>query len=338
MNLRPTRKKLLAKKMKKFLNIHLLPLLNTSYYLEQLNEAQNRFLRISNNICNHEEKMQEYNHLLALLKEVETTGIAYEKILDFISPIRNFLAQAEWYFHAQNWPLGYPGDYRMIEAILGKKTQTSVDSPAYIYEEYALNAPISQQHRNKVKAQAQLIAEVLNQVEKPRILIMACGSAPDVFSLLDFLQDKDFLIVLNDSDQGALELTRSRLFPILDRCVLIHGNLFYKLREFTKLGPYDLIIAGGLYDYLTDNLAASLLNRNFNDQLKAGGRLFFTNIAKPHHFSMLMKYFVNWILIDRDEKEILKLIKTAEINPEYINITKDLTDLAFLIEMKKGDY
>ena len=74
--------------------------------------------------------------------------------------------------------------------------------------------------------------------------------------------------------------TRARSFePIADRCHFVRGFVPRVLRRVRDLGPFDLILAGGLFDYLTDRFITRTLAEAWDTLLAPGGRIVFTNIA-----------------------------------------------------------
>jgi hypothetical protein len=57
----------------------------------------------------------------------------------------------------------------------------------------------------------------------------------------------------------ALDVSLARLAPFGDRCIRVQGSALNVVNQAAHFGPYDLVVAGGLFDYLNDALAIRLL-------------------------------------------------------------------------------
>lgn len=107
---------------------------------------------------------------------------------------------------------------------------------------------IAQQHRNKIAFQArQILSTILTTSAGadadwvPAILSITSGAANDVRSALPFIRDSAFTLVLNDFDDRALAYSSGRLESIKDRVITVSGNIFTRLHQIARHGPYDLI-------------------------------------------------------------------------------------------------
>lgn len=93
----------------------------------------------------------------------------------------------------------------------------------------------------------------LRRGEQRRILVLACGSAPDVVHVGGLLSLARCHVVLNDLDDDARTRCREQLDACLPgQAIFVQGNVLAKLSTLTSEGPFDLVVAGGLFDYLTD--------------------------------------------------------------------------------------
>src|SRR5205085_12311966 len=132
--------------------------------------------------------------------------------------------------------------------------------------EYALRSPISQQHRNKLATQARLLG---GAAANPcaRILVLACGSALDVQMALPSMQASCASLVLNDIDADALAAARQALHNIESRCEFHTGNAVRFVASLGRVGAtFDLVLAGGLFDYLPDKHVSYVVS-NIYDRL-----------------------------------------------------------------------
>lgn len=287
----------------------------------------------------HHAALSALHGICAAILRAEESGCSAEDIVEVLRPVREIHARSPFVSRLQAWPRGYPGDFETVELICrGENTAPADAGVARQCEEYSLNFPIAQQHRNKVRHQAQQIARVLfEKKKKARILAIACGGVPDFREMLPLLRRRPVEIHLNDADPAALAFAKAKLEAIAGKCRWHEGNALELFRHWRRLPPFDLILAGGLFDYLKDRAAKFLLHQA-HQQLAEGGLLFFTNIAKGNPYRALIAYVGNWFLIERSEEDILRLTDAAQIPREEVAIRRDESGLAFLIEVRRGSY
>jgi len=142
-------------------------------------------------------------------------------------------------------------------------------------------------------------------------------------------------IVLHDIDSEALELSKKRLNDLRGSVQLVKGNFLQSLRKIEMLGPFDLILAGGLFDYLSDKHISFFLKHAFNKLLNQPGILFFTNIKKGNPYKVWQEYLADWKLIYRSEDDLVSLLTTAGFSNTAFKIEKDETGLTFLVTVNK---
>jgi extracellular factor (EF) 3-hydroxypalmitic acid methyl ester biosynthesis protein len=204
----------------------------------------------------------------------------------------------------------------------------------YWLEEYHLVCGMAQQHRNKVQRQARELLSVVRaaaQRSTPcRFLVLACGASPDLELVQDELASLPFYGVAIDQDPEAIEASQCRLTKISDRMHFIKGNVVRKIPELSRGGPFDLVVAGGLFDYLPERLAGFLVNQICTRLLAQGGRFFFTNIARGNPYEDWTRYVCEWRLIQRSETEIQVLLGAAG-EGKRVCFERDLTRLTVLV-------
>jgi hypothetical protein len=66
--------------------------------------------------------------------------------------------------------------------------------------------------------------------------------------------------VFNDADPDALAFSAARLSSIADHLTLRCNDVLRLLRRASELGQFDLVLAGGLFDYLSDRQARFVLS------------------------------------------------------------------------------
>ena len=272
---------------------------------------------------------------LAVLR-CEEVGCTREEIVDVLGPVRTIHARSPFVARLQRWPRGYPGDFETVEYICRGESFAPDATLEQHCETYSLNFPIAQQHRNKVWHQSRHIADAVLRNNRARILALACGGCPDFRKVLPLLRRSEAELHLNDSDAEALAFAARELAPVVDRCVFLPGNALKIARRLRAVGPpFDLILAGGLFDYLPDRHASYLLEQSYA-QLAPGGVLFFTNIAEGNPYRPLIEYVGDWFLIERSRDGVFALADTAGIPRSTLVVERDESGLAWLIETRRA--
>jgi hypothetical protein len=257
-------------------------------------------------------------------------------LIEVLGPARLLHSTSPFIAHVQNWPRGRVGDFEAVELLMNQRNRAEPGTIGFWLEQYALNSAIAQQHRNKVLHQAHLILEtVVGKRDKgAAILSIGCGSSLDISQIKSALTALPGRFVLVDSDQDALELSRLRLAHLAERVTLVNGNVFEKVSTLKRLGPFDLIIAGGLFDYLSDRLAEFLIRIAVHEWLTQGGRLFFTNIASGNPFRYWIDFLANWTLKERSMDQLQAMTSTAAYGAST-SIEFDPSHLTFFVTVTK---
>jgi SAM-dependent methyltransferase len=297
------------------------------------------------------------HNLCGALLEGESAGVSRDQVLPRLAPVRAIHARSPFIARLQQWPRGYPGDFETIE-YLWRGRNAAVDRTSFYLEHYALTAPVAEQHRQKVRRQAELIGRTLDR--QGRVVLLACGSAPDLRLVvessrlgsgvpgvpgfqgsgsgfenrnrgtaepLEPTEPRSGSVLLNDMDPAALAYCRTALGPFADRCRFESGHALRILHRLTE--PADLIMAGGLFDYLPDRACRAILS-TARRRLAPGGRLFFTNIAIGNPYRPWLEYCGEWSLIERTEEQVRALVDNEDGGLD-VQVERDVTGLTLLV-------
>lgn len=282
-------------------------------------QAQHTVIRVIHGLCQ------------ALLR-AERRGVRAASVTASLEPARLLHAQSAFLQRLQTWPRGYPGDFETIEMICDGEV-VSQGALARSLEWYALNSPVAQQHMNKLERQTELLASVCSEKAAPSILIVGCGGCRDFHELPRPASGRAGRVTLNDIDSAALELALGRVRATGLEVSAEAGNALRVVPRLARRERYDLIIAGGIFDYLPDS-AATLLLRHAFQALLPGGLLFFTNIADKNPYRPWLEHVLNWKLIERTRSELDELIDAAGIAPAAVRSYRERTGLTHLIELR----
>ncbi|MEZ5288897.1 MAG: class I SAM-dependent methyltransferase [Vicinamibacterales bacterium] len=278
-------------------------------------------------------------NLLAAARQCEQNGWPVDAIRAAVGPAREVYAQSPFVRRLQEWPRGYPGDFETVEYILEQRNRATPGTFGFYAEQYALDCPIAQQHRNKVALQAQAILDAVADAEDDgrtaRILVLACGSGADVALVQRPLARRDVQIVLLDQDHDALAVAVARLGALRDRVAPVGRNVLKGLGSVRDLGPFDLVLAGGLFDYLPDAVAVSLLRYVHDRLLAPAGRMFFTNIAEDDPYRLWIECLGNWNLIHRSVADVCRLASKAGFGEPAMEVSRDRTGLALIASCRR---
>lgn len=269
--------------------------------------------------------------VLAAIESFEQAGGERDEIVAAVAPARELVRESPYFRRMQDWPRGYQGDFEMVEYLMQAQNRASPNSLARHLEQYGLTSPAAQQHRNKVRRQAELIHSVSIEKQTPRILIVACGSSPDLAHVQSYLNGAAD-VTLYDYDADALEFSRQRLTALGDSCRYVRGNVFRIDRDLGDAGRFDLIITGGLFDYLKDAVVIRLLRYLWSQLLAEGGRLFFTNMSPDNPDRVWIEYLADWRLIMRDENDMTALCNAAGIPGSALQLYREQTNATILAE------
>ncbi|MCA8998452.1 MAG: class I SAM-dependent methyltransferase [Planctomycetaceae bacterium] len=208
-------------------------------------------------------------------------------------------------------PLGYAGDFLSIDWTYQKLS----DSPGRgrLWDEFyhRQDAPLA------VCARKDLFGDIIEDIvatdtsRSCRVLNVASGPGREIRdALVRHSSLKDMITVdCLDNSADALAYSKTLIGPVLSQSVNFHcGNAIL----FRPQTPYDFVWCAGLFDYLQDRLAVSLLKRLWN-AVDRGGRLVIGNFAETHRTRPYIEWCGNWFLIHRSKQEMQALADQAGI-------------------------
>ena len=110
---------------------------------------------------------------------------------------------------------------------------------------------------------------------------------------------------MDQDEQSLTEVSRACAgLPV----TTMQGSVQQWLRNRFELNNFDLVYAAGLYDYLNQHLGAAFTEKLFNT-LRSGGQLVIPNFLPGIADIGYMECCMNWRLIYRDEKDMLRLLE-----------------------------
>lgn len=271
-----------------------------------------------------------------LARALELSGLQPGEITESFARIRDVFASTPLGRHMQNWPSGYCGDYGLVEYLASGNNRATPGTFAFYLERAMLDAAIVQQHQHKLRYQTEAFLRALSEhAFCPQLLSIGCGGCRDLLPILPVLHHFQGKLILNDMDAGALDFAAGRLLPATSRFRTVCANVLTAVRQLRSEGPFHLIVAGGLFDYIPDRLVSAVLEVIFHHLLLPGGAFLFTNIAEGNVFRPLMTYAVDWKLIERSEAEIYGLCHSSRIPNSCISTMRDESHLTWIVRIER---
>ncbi len=213
-------------------------------------------------------------------------------------------------------PRGYAGDYRTI-AMIYQDTPSGTGPLGPLLDRSMLDLPVAKAIRNRRRMLASQIAKSYAAAAKEfYVACLACGPACEVFDAFRDLSDSHRLNV------SCVDIDREALAQIADRALAqklggqlqpLHGNLIYLAtgRQELQLASQDLIYSLNITDYLSDDLAVSLLDW-IHAKLRPGGRAIVGNFHPRNPSRGLMDHVLEWRLTYRDEAALNRLFQASK--------------------------
>ncbi|MFZ4877574.1 class I SAM-dependent methyltransferase [Janthinobacterium sp. Mn2066] len=247
------------------------------------------------------------------------------------------ILRAPFVFRTFTKPLGYAGDYQMVNQLLddprqGPSTYFQIVNAAF------LQAAVAIAHRNRIDILTDFLvhkaalARAAGRVYK--VLNVGCGPAIEVQRFLENCPDAHWLsFELVDFSAETLEWTRARLTAILERTGraveirYVHDSVHNLLKRrrgnaaALESDNCDVVYCAGLFDYLSDKVCMRLL-QHFAGRVGAGGRLLVTNVHASNPGKFGMEHLLEWHLIYRNEESLSALLPAqATAHHIYVDAT-----------------
>jgi extracellular factor (EF) 3-hydroxypalmitic acid methyl ester biosynthesis protein len=258
---------------------------------------------------------------------------------------------APFAFRAYQKPLGYAGDYEMMNMI-HRNTFEGDSLYAKLVHYWLVNQYPAISVRNRIAhMKSRLVQETIRcsrSQERIRILNVGCGPAREVEQFItecDFADRADFTLV--DFDAGTLNYVKRALQNAKARQLrkttvnlvqmsatrLLKGQTLPSQQAFSK--PYDLVYCGGLFDYFTDETCRQLVAA-FHQMLAPGGLAVVANMDDRVPYKQMQEYLLDWHLIYRDDRRMAGLVPET-VHPDDWKLITEQMGVNLFVEIRKRD-
>lgn len=245
--------------------------------------------------------------------------------------IHPLILRAPFVYRTFAKPLGYAGDYEMVNQILGDPRQgpsTYFQLVNYMF----LQAGVAVAHRNRIDILRErlddLAASAVQAGRPMRVLNVGCGPAVEIQRFARSNPHSDMLeFVLVDFSEETLEYTRQQLEEASRptgrklNLTLQHESVNQLLKRAARAQrvasaeSFDYVYCAGLFDYLTDKVCNRLIEY-FISRSRPGARILVTNVHSSNPERNWMEHFLEWYLIYRDEAGLLRALPQGLEDPK----------------------
>ena len=244
-------------------------------------------------------------------------------------------------------PLGYAGDYEMMNMIVSHELEGN-SLFAKLANAYLLDQVAPRAVRNRVGFLYDKMVDEASRVARcgrtANIYSIACGPAREAqnFVAEQPLSDQAHFLLL-DFNEETLQYVGNRMEELKKEhhrrtsIKLVKNSVHKLLKGPSKRAPeepgYDLIYCSGLYDYLSDAVIKKL-NTYFYDQLLPSGLLVVGNFAPCTPRQNLMEHLSEWFLIYRDAQKLATLAP-EQASKENCVVRAEPTGANIFLEIRK---
>lgn len=231
------------------------------------------------------------------------------------SAAEQWLVRGRLQRHARQKPLGYAGDYQMMQWIW---RQEAVDDPlGEIFDRFFLRQAAPAAVRGRISGVAKrIVAAALDRSQPLRVLSVSGGPAFEIAQAASVLtpRGKRLETTLLDIDPRALDLAERGLAEHLpaDQIRRWRVNPVRLRRQLNgdHRESADIVVCTGLFDYLEDDVAVDLID-TFVELLAPGGQMLIGQFSRHNPSRAYMEWIGNWYLHYREPEALAALAREA---------------------------
>lgn len=236
--------------------------------------------------------------------------------------IHPYMLCAPFAYRCFTKPLGYAGDYEMVNMMLKESESIGSTTYARIFHDLTTEVAACLAHRNRIEILVDLLVQEAERVtDEQRIftaLTVGCGPAVEVqrFIRTSDLANQSALHLMDFNDEtiaytsGRIEkaIADSGRKPTIKFIQKSIDELLKDVHQISDdfLPTYDLIYCAGLFDYFPDNVCRNLIALYYR-WVRPGGLLLLTNVHPNNPERYTMEHLLEWYLIYRDEAHMATL-------------------------------
>jgi len=230
--------------------------------------------------------------------------------------------------HCYNKPLGYSGDYQIIEKIY----KYHRNSDFIKWDEFFHFMPAAVAVINRKELAVHLLRNLNTKVKHSgaKVLILGSGPGSEVNEYFQSVTQNNLVFDLVDFDQRAIEYAMAKNQKYLEYLTFHNKNVL----RYSPDSSYDLIWSAGLFDYFQDNLFVRLLRR-FSFYLKDDGEMIIGNFNVNNPSKKIMEILGDWYLYHRSKQQLMGFAKEAGIPDDKIEVFSEPLKINLFLRIKK---
>lgn len=243
-------------------------------------------------------------------------------------------------------PLGYAGDYEMVNMILKNEGQ-GANTYAKVIDSILIRCGTAQAHRNRIDLLQNYLEQESERVAKEKrsfkVLNIGCGPAFEIqrFIINSTLSNNtDFELI--DFNQETIDYASERIDKLIEeqhretKIKYMQKSVHTLLKQSSSAKhtaaeeQYDLVYCAGLFDYISDKICKRLVSL-FYKQVTPGGLVIVTNVSKKHPVKGFLEHLQEWYLILRDENDLNEFVPEDSQH----KVLSDETGINIFLEVRK---
>lgn len=263
----------------------------------------------------------------------------------FQSHLHDLLLLCPFGVRSVNKPLGYPGDYEMMNMIYGNHYRGESLFAKLENRYWCTIAPAraNMDRLQYLKSKIQSTAErVSKEGKKVKITSLGSGPAKEIFDFIETNSlSENCIFTCVDLEPKALacsklsltELTKQTHKNVQINYVLANVVSYLRSRPPSFMLEQDLIYASGLYDYLKLPIGQKLTELVY-PLLRTGGELLLVNASVSNPCKLGMEFAGEWYMNHRTKEEMLSLVSELK-DYQAKNIFLDKENVYWFLSISK---
>jgi extracellular factor (EF) 3-hydroxypalmitic acid methyl ester biosynthesis protein len=204
-------------------------------------------------------------------------------------------------------PRGYAGDAVMLDYIY-RPDRSSLGGLASALHEATTTLPNAKSILWRRDYLATLIENSMRKQEISHVLSVASGHMRELDRLREITSLTNVKFTALDQDAASIAEAKSAYSEFIIAANV--GTFASLVRKKKVIKKYDLVYSAGLFDYLQDATAISLIRAMFK-HLSPGGVMSVGNFSRNSHGRGFMAGFMDWCLVYRNEDDLRSLVDMA---------------------------
>jgi hypothetical protein len=225
-------------------------------------------------------------------------------------PLHALLLHDPYTRRAFEKPRGYAGDAEMLDYVYFGKAPEGTTALGLDVFRVTTGGPNGQSVRTRRDLLAAAIDATAARLEAPVILSVGCGHLREAQLAHAVRSGWRGILYALDQDERSLEVVKHEQES--HGVHTTHWRISALLRGQLRLASLDFVYVAGLFDYLSEGLAAHLLRVLFA-MLGPEGKLLVANYTPDSRGRAYMEAFMDWKLIYRDEAAMETLVLAVPI-------------------------